>query len=106
MPAAKDRSDVPARSGHVAPDETRDPSKYTAHIEGKRSVLEHAPRPFDTVEEAVAWARERAPVVLVRLRDENLIRSAGELPLPAAPDMPRWPAERSAKDAERRARGR
>ncbi len=85
------KGDVPGRTGHVAPDEALDPSKYIAHVEGARSVVERPDGPFDSVQEAVAWAVERAPTVLVRELDDPVIRWAGDRPLEADPDMPRWP---------------
>ena len=84
------KRDVSDRTGHVAPDESLDPSKYIAHIEGTRSVVERPDGPFETVEEAVAWAVERAPTVLVRELDDPVVRWAGDRPLEAARDMRRW----------------
>jgi hypothetical protein len=81
------------RSGHVAPDESLDPDRFVAHIEGRQLVLESAPESFADVSEAVAWARERAELVLVRLPDEHFVRSAGERAPPWDPDLPRWPPE-------------
>lgn len=81
------------RTAHIAPDETLDPHRFVAHIEGRQSVLESAPGSFATVAEAVEWARARAPLVYVRLPDEHFVRSAGERTPPRAPDMPRWPPE-------------
>ena len=76
-------------TGHVAPDLTRDPTTFVAHVEGPRDVVDRATHPFETVEAAVAWAVARAPTVLVRGRHDT-IRWAGEAPPPAEPDMPRW----------------
>lgn len=81
------------RTGHVAPDETLDPSKYVAHIEGAKRVLEHAPRPFDSVEAAVAWAQERAQVTVVRLYGEDFVRRTGHAAGQSAPPGPRWPPQ-------------
>ena len=79
------------RTGHVAPD--FEEGKYVAHIEGRRSIVEGRREPFDGVEAAVAWARERAPVVLVRLDGENFRRSAGERPFAAEPELLPWPPQ-------------
>lgn len=87
MPA---RHPPTARSGHVAPvgDAT---SAYVAHIEGSRGVLEHAPDEFDSIAEAVEWARARAAIVIVRVAGEDYVRSAGDQPPQWDPQMPRWP---------------
>jgi hypothetical protein len=79
------------RTGHVAP---CDPGggQYVAHIEGRGSVVEEPVEAFDDVHAAVRWARERAPVVLVRLDGEDFRRSAGDRPFAAEPDLPPWPA--------------
>lgn len=59
-------------------------------------LLEQGPG-WDDVEEAIAWGRERAPRVLVRVgNDESSIYSAGELPLTrgadgSVPAYPEWP---------------
>jgi hypothetical protein len=59
-------------------------------------ILEHGPG-WDDVEEAIAWARERAPRVLVRLGDDDAaIYSAGEIRLTRLADgtsdaYPQWP---------------
>ena len=59
-------------------------------------MLEQGPG-WDDVEEAVAWGRERAPRVVVRLgRDESSIYSAGEIRLTrfsdgTGRDYPEWP---------------
>jgi hypothetical protein len=81
------------RTAHIAPDEGWDPDRFVAHIEGRRNVLESAPGGFADVAAAVAWARERAELVYVRLPDEHFIRSAGERAPPGDPEMPRWPPE-------------
>jgi hypothetical protein len=86
---------VQPRTGHVAPDETRDPSNYVAHIEGPRSVVDRPDGPFASVEAAVEWARARAPVVYVRLRGESFRRSAGREQPATEPDMPPWPPDQS-----------
>lgn len=79
------------RTGHVGPLEPGG-TEYVAHIEGRRSVVEDCHEPFESVEAAVAWARLRAPVVLVRLDGEDFRRSAGEQPFAPEPWLPRWPA--------------
>jgi hypothetical protein len=81
------------RSAHIAPDETLDPDRFEAHIEGRQSVLESAPGSFADVSEAVEWARERAPAVYVRLPGEHFVRFAGEHAPAGDPEMPRWPPE-------------
>jgi hypothetical protein len=81
------------RTARIAPDEGWDHDRFVAHIEGRQSVVEFAPDGFATVEEAVEWARERAPVVIVRLPDEHFVRSAGERAPRGDPQMPRWPPE-------------
>jgi hypothetical protein len=83
----------PARTVHIAPDETLNPDRFIAHVEGRQDIVEEAPNSFATAAEAVTWGRERAPVVLIRLPGEGFYRSAGERPLPARPNMPRWPPE-------------
>jgi hypothetical protein len=75
------------RTGHVAPLEPGS-ARYVAHIEGRSSVIEDHREPFDDVGAAVAWARERAPVVLVRLDGEEFERSAGAGALGRAPPEP------------------
>ncbi len=84
------------RTGHVAPVEPGD-GRYVAHVEGRRSVLERHDEPFEDVQAAVAWARERAPAVLVRLDGEDFLRSAGERPLAGQPGLPPWPPQASAR---------
>jgi hypothetical protein len=81
------------RSAHIAPDETLDPVRFIAHIEGRQSVLESAPGSFADVAEAVEWGRERAAIVIVRLPDESFVRSAGERAPSGDPQMPKWPPE-------------
>ena len=66
-------------------------ARYIAHIVGRRSVVEDHDELFDDVDAAVAWARERAPVVLVRLAGEDFRQSAGERQLDAEPELPPWP---------------
>ncbi len=79
------------RTGHVGPDFQT--GRYVAHIEGRRSIVEDHREPFDGVEAAVAWARQRAPVVFVRLDGENFLRSAGERPVAARPGLLPWPPQ-------------
>ncbi len=81
-----------SRTGHVAPLQPGS-ARYVAHIEGRSSVVEHHGEPFDDVAAAVAWARERAPVVLVRLDGEEFERSAGERPFAPEPWLPPWPPD-------------
>jgi hypothetical protein len=90
MPLGRRADDWDARTGHVAPLEPGG-KQYVAHVEGRRSVVEDHGEPFDGVEAAVAWAREHAPVVLVRLDGEDFRRSAGERPFEPQPRLPRWP---------------
>ena len=80
------------RTGHVAP---LDPggTLYVAHIEGRRSIVDDHGELFEGVEAAVAWARERASVVLVRLDGESFRRSAGERPFAPQPELLPWPPE-------------
>ena len=81
------------RTGHVAP-VAPGSQTYVAHIEGRRSIVADHADPFACVEDAVAWARHRAPVVLVRLSHEEFLRSAGERPFAEQPDLPPWPVAR------------
>ena len=61
-------------------------------------MLEQGPG-WDDVEEAIAWARERAPHVLVRVgSDDTTIYSAGEIRLARLADgtgdaYPEWPRD-------------
>jgi hypothetical protein len=82
------------RTAHVGPLEPGD-VRYVAHIEGRRSVVDRHNEPFEDVRAAVVWARERAPVVLVRLDGEDFLRSAGERPFEAEPWLPPWPPQSS-----------
>ena len=92
MPSPRKPRDWDDRTGHVGPLEPGS-HEYVAHIEGRRSVVEDHGEPFDGVEAAVAWARERAPVVLVRLDGEQVRRSAGERSFALEPWLPPWPPE-------------
>ena len=64
-----------------------------AHIEGRQSVVDRPDADFGAVEDAVAWARERAPVVFVRLLGEDFRRSGGARPSAREPELPPWPPE-------------
>ncbi len=68
---------------YIAP--APDPDTHTFSGYWDRSdppeILEQGPG-WDDVEEAIAWGRERAPRVMVRLgQDETSIYSAGEIQL-------------------------
>lgn len=96
-----DPMDLPdeGRSESLDPIETGDP-RYIAHIEGRRSVLEDCGEPFESLEAAVAWARERAPTVWVRLRGEDERRPAGEAQGALHEDPSTWvPVQTAATDA-------
>jgi hypothetical protein len=72
--------------------------RFTAHWEGE-DVSEHMDGPEGVpVEEAIAWGRERADVVLIRLGDSDVHYSAGRLQPPPEPDdeedLPVWPEGR------------
>lgn len=82
------------RTGHISPLEPGD-GRYVAHVEGRGRVVERRDEPFEDVGSAVAWARERAPVVLVRLDGEGFRRSAGERSFAARPWLPPWPPQSS-----------
>jgi hypothetical protein len=64
----------------------------SCHWEGEREgrpvLLERAPSEL-TLEEAIAWGRERAPVVLVRLGGREYFSAGAEDPVDQ--DLPRWP---------------
>jgi hypothetical protein len=65
--------------------------RFVAHREGDDgSFLEASPvEMWDDVDEAIAWGRGRAPVVVVRLGNTiDTIYSAGEAP---APEARPWP---------------
>jgi hypothetical protein len=72
------------------------PGRWVAHVEGKTRVVDQSHGPFDSDEEAVRWARERADRVRIRLPGENFYRSAGVEPEPGRPRWPRTPEEAKA----------
>jgi hypothetical protein len=65
--------------------------RFIGHREGDDgSFLEASPvEAWDDVEDAIAWGRSRAPVVVVRLGNTiDTLYSAGEV---AAPEGRQWP---------------
>jgi hypothetical protein len=81
---------MPDRWAFVAP--ALDEGRFDAHVEGRDRVVDEEPNGFGTIEEAVAWARERAEVVLVRTVDGEAYRSAGRRPPPGRPGIETWSA--------------
>lgn len=59
---------------------------FSAHIEDEKGLLE-GPVSVATLDEAVAWTRERAPVVVVRAARDDVLRSAGAQAPPWDPGM-------------------
>jgi hypothetical protein len=67
--------------------------RFFGHCEiyaSKDVVFEEGPG-WDNVDDALAWARKRAPVVILRIgSDEQQIYSAGDRD-PTDEPLPRWP---------------
>jgi hypothetical protein len=75
-------------------DSDRQPSDFVGYWEtddDEPRVLEDGLR-WSTLEEALAWARERAPVVMVRLATTEYF-SAGRDQPSWRPEAPRWPED-------------
>ncbi len=91
------------RVAFIGPANGSDAERYVAHIQGARNVVAELDGDA-TLEVAVAWARERAPVVLVRLLEEQVHRSARAVPPPVDPTAPQWPRTPGDRRPERPSR--
>jgi hypothetical protein len=76
------------RCAFVAP--ALDEGRFDAHVEGRDRVVDEEPAGFESIDAAVAWARQRADVVLVRGADGEAYRSAGRRPPPGRPGIETW----------------
>jgi len=75
-------------------DSDRQPSDFVGYWETDDDdprVLEDGLR-WSTLEEALAWARERAPVVMVRLATTEYFSAGRDQPR-WRPEAPRWPED-------------
>jgi hypothetical protein len=64
--------------------------EYSAHWEAdepRPHIVEEGPG-WDNVDDAIAWGRERAPIVVVILAASDRTYSAGEQRLPSLPEWP------------------
>jgi hypothetical protein len=74
--------------------------KFSAHWQsGSGSEFREGPRGVPAAE-ALAWGREQADRVLIRLADSDVYHSAGRVP-PSNPEIPPWPEGRIVRPRRR-----